>query len=61
MPGHNEVMVFNPLERCKPSQTQRRFLIGGVRSHPLTAGKTNRQFWGCPAYPKCKGTQEIET
>jgi ssDNA-binding Zn-finger/Zn-ribbon topoisomerase 1 len=54
-------MVFNPLERGKPSQTQRRPLIGGVRSHPLTAGKTNRQFWGCPAYPKCKGTQEIET
>ena len=25
-----------------------------------TAGKTNRQFWGCPAYPKCKGTQDIE-
>ena len=25
-----------------------------------TAGKTNRQFWGCPAYPNCKGTQDIE-
>ena len=26
-----------------------------------TAGKTSRQFWGCSAYPDCKGTQDIET
>lgn len=25
-----------------------------------TAGKTSRQFWGCSAYPDCKGTQDIE-
>lgn len=25
-----------------------------------TAGKTSRQFWGCSAYPDCKGTQNIE-
>ena len=25
-----------------------------------TAGKPNRQFWGCPAYPNGKSTQDIE-
>jgi hypothetical protein len=25
-----------------------------------TAGKTHRQFWGCPAYTNGKGTQDIE-
>lgn len=25
-----------------------------------TAGKTSTQFWGCAAYPNCKGTRNIE-
>jgi hypothetical protein len=26
-----------------------------------TTGKTQRQFWGCPAYPNGKDTQDVET
>lgn len=25
-----------------------------------TAGKTSSEFWGCSAYPNCKGTRDIE-
>lgn len=25
-----------------------------------TAGKTSTQFWGCTAYPNCKGTRDSE-
>jgi len=32
----------------------------GNPSGRRTAGKTSRQFWGCPAYPDCKGTKDIE-
>ena len=55
-------------ERLHASRVQARAEQTGTPLCPLcgkpmrrrTAGKTNRQFWGCPAYPNCKGTQDIE-
>jgi restriction system protein len=55
-------------ERLHTARTQARAEKTGTPLRPLcgkpmrrrTAGKTNRQFWGCPAYPNCKGTQDIE-
>lgn len=56
-------------ERLHATRTQARAEQTGTPLCPLcgkpmrrrTAGKTQRQFWGCPAYPNCKGTQDIET
>jgi restriction system protein len=55
-------------ERLHTARVQARAEQTGTPLCPLcgqpmrrrTAGKTNRQFWGCPAYPNCKGTQDIE-
>lgn len=27
---------------------------------PRTNGKTGEKFWGCRAYPKCKGTRDSQ-
>ncbi|GAA5136866.1 hypothetical protein GCM10023213_12640 [Prosthecobacter algae] len=56
-------------ERLHTTRIQSRAEQSGTPLCPLcnqpmrrrTAGKTSRQFWGCPAYPNCKGTQDIET
>ncbi|WP_395716467.1 four helix bundle suffix domain-containing protein [Prosthecobacter sp.] len=34
--------------------------ICGKLMRRRTAGKTSSQFWGCSAYPNCKGTRDIE-
>jgi four helix bundle suffix protein len=55
-------------ERLHTARTQARAEQTGTPLCPLcgqpmrrrTAGKTQRQFWGCSAYPNCKGTQDIE-
>jgi four helix bundle suffix protein len=55
-------------ERLHAARIQARAEQTGTPQCPLcgkpmcrrTAGKTDRQFWGCPTYPNCKGTREIE-
>jgi four helix bundle suffix protein len=56
-------------ERLHAARIQARAEQTGTPQCPLcgkpmcrrTAGKTDRQFWGCPTYPNCKGTREIES
>lgn len=31
-----------------------------MRLIPKGRGKTTRDFWGCPFYPECKGTREVD-
>ncbi len=55
-------------ERLYAARTQARVAQTGAPLCPLcgkpmrrrTAGKTATQFWGCPAYPACKGTRDIQ-
>jgi restriction system protein len=56
-------------ERLHSTRVQARAEQSGIPLCPLcnqpmrrrTGGKTSRQFWGCPTYPNCKGTRDIET
>jgi len=55
-------------ERLHAARVQARAEQTGTPICPLcgkpmrrrSAGKTARQFWGCPAFPNYKGTQDIE-
>jgi four helix bundle suffix protein len=56
-------------ERLHASRIQARAQQEGIPLCPVcgkpmrrrTAGKTSSQFWGCSAYPNCKGTRDIES
>jgi ssDNA-binding Zn-finger/Zn-ribbon topoisomerase 1 len=55
-------------QRLHTARVQARAELTGTLLCPLfekpmrrrTVGKTHGQFWCCPAYPNCKGTQDIE-
>jgi len=55
-------------ERLHATRVQARAEQEGIPLCPVcgkpmrrrTAGKTASQFWGCSAYPNCKGTRAIE-
>lgn len=55
-------------ERLHASRIKARAAQAGIPECPLcgkpmrrrTAGKTSSEFWGCSAYPNCKGTKDIQ-
>jgi four helix bundle suffix protein len=55
-------------ERLHATRVQARAEQAGIPLCPVcgkpmrrrTAGKTSSEFWGCSAYPNCKGTRDIE-
>jgi restriction system protein len=56
-------------ERLHAARVQARAEKEGIPLCPIcdkpmrrrTGGKTSREFWGCSAYPNCKGTRDIES